>query len=80
MNDPKSDLEVGSWEDRVKVRVYSRPHGGGVLQQDVAGQPAAPELPQALAVAQHVQNALEALVHLDLRQVSNVFFHHKIVP
>lgn len=54
--------------------------GGGGLQQDVAGQPAAPELPQALAVAQHVQNALEALVHLDLRQLSNVFFHHKIVP
>lgn len=62
-----------------KFEFIPAPTGGG-LQQDVAGQPTAPELPQALAVAQHVQNALEALVHLDLRQVSNVFFHHKIVP
>lgn len=61
-----------------KFEFIPAPTGG--LQQDVAGQPAAPELPQALAVAQHVQNALEALVHLDLRQLSNVFFHHKIVP
>lgn len=50
------------------------------LQKDVAGEPPPTELPQALAMAQHVQHPLEALVHLDLNQLTDVLLHHETLP
>ena len=47
------------------------------LQDKVACDAAATNIPQALAVPQHAQDALEPLVHLYLAELQDVFIHHE---